>query len=90
MIKNIIIGKKSTISKFVHKDLQNSIVLSANNLNEFILKKEIEKSKKINLIFNNFYPSKDLNTLTIKNFKKFCELSLEKFFLFLKKFPLLK
>ena len=46
MIKNIIIGKKSTISKFVHKDLQNSIVLSANNLNEFILKKQIEKSKK--------------------------------------------
>ena len=90
MIKNIIIGKKSTISKFVQKDLQNSIVLSANNLNEFILKKEIEKSKKINLIFNNFYPSKDLNTLTIKNFKKFCELSLEKIFFVLEKIPSFK
>ena len=90
MIKNIIIGKNSTISKFVHKDLQNSIILSANNLNDLNLKKQIEKSKKINLIFNNFYPSKDLNTLTINNFKKFCELSLEKIFFVLEKIPSFK
>ena len=57
-----------------------TIILSANNLDEFNLKKQIKKSRKINLIFNNFYPSKYLNTLDISNFRKFCELSLEKFF----------
>ena len=71
MIKNIVIGKNSSISQFVSKYLQNSLVLSANNLDEFSLKKQIKKSKKINLIFNNFYPSKYLNTLDISNFRKF-------------------
>ena len=87
MIKNIVIGKNSSISQFVSKYLQNSLVLSANNLDEFNLKKQIKKSRKINLIFNNFYPSKYLNTLDISNFRKFCELSLEKIFFVLETIP---
>ena len=87
MIKNIVIGKNSSISQFVIKYLQNSLVLSANNLDEFSLKKQIKKSKKINLIFNNFYPSKYLNTLDISNFRKFCELSIEKIFFVLETIP---
>ena len=56
MIKNIVIGKNSSISQFVSKYLQNSLVLSANDLDEFNLKNKL-KTRKINLIFNNFYPS---------------------------------
>lgn len=87
MIKNIIIGKNSSITLSVCKYLKDSIVLSANKLNEISLNKETGKFKKINLIFNNFYPSKNLNTLKISNFKKFCELSLEKIFFVLEKIP---
>ena len=87
MIKNIVIGKNSSISQFVSKYLQNSLVLSANDLDEFNLKQQIKKFKKINLIFNNFYPSKYLNTLDISNFRKFCELSLEKIFFVLETIP---
>ena len=52
MIKNIVIGKNSSISQFVSKYLQNSLVLSANDLDEFNLNEKIKKFKKINLIFN--------------------------------------
>lgn len=87
MIKNIIIGRNSSITTFLCKYLENTTVLSANDLNEFILKKETQNLQKINLIFNNFYPSKNLNTLKISNFKKLCELSLEKIFFVLEKIP---
>ena len=87
MIKNIIIGKNSSITTFVCKYLKNTTVLSANELNKINLKKETKNLKKINLIFNNFYPSKNLNTLKISNFKKFCELSLEKIFFVLENIP---
>ena len=87
MIKNIIIGRNSSITSFLCKYLKNTTVLSANELNEFILRKETQDLQKINLIFNNFYPSKNLNTLKISNFKKLCELSLEKIFFVLEKIP---
>ena len=77
-MKNIIIGKNSSISKHVQKNLKNSYLLSANKLNGVYLLKKIKKYEKINLIFNNFYPSKNLNKLSHKDYKKFCELSLEK------------
>ena len=62
-MKNIIIGKNSSISKHVSKNLKNSYLFSANELNGIHLLKEIKNCKKINLIFNNFYPSKNLNLL---------------------------
>ena len=74
MIKNIIIGKDSSVTNFLCKYLKNIHVFSANELNVNELKDKIKNSKKVNLIFNNFYPSKNLNSIGIKNYKKFCEL----------------
>ena len=39
------------------------------------------------MVFNNFYASKNLNTINIKDYKKFCELSLEKISIILEKIP---
>ena len=86
-MKNIIIGKNSSISKYINKDLKNSLLFSANELNETNLIDKFKKFKKINLIFNNFYPSKNLNILNHNDYKKFCELSLEKISLIFQKVP---
>ena len=86
-MKNLIIGKNSSISRHVHKNLKNSYLFSANKLNEKYLLDKIKKYRKINLIFNNFYPSKDLNKLSHNDYKKFCELSLEKISLIFQKIP---
>ena len=86
MTKNIILGKASLITRHVSKYLSNAFIFSANELTEIHIKKIINL-KKINIIFNNFYPSKSLNSLTPKEYKKFCELSLEKISLVLEKIP---
>ena len=86
-MKNIIIGRNSSISKFIHKSLKNSYLFSANKLHETNIINKIKNYRKINLIFNNFYPSKNLNTLDHKDYKKFCELSLEKISLIFQKIP---
>ncbi len=86
MTKNIILGKTSLITRHVSKYLSNAFIFSANELTEIHIKKIINL-KKINIIFNNFYPSKSLNSLTPKEYKKFCELSLEKISLVLEKIP---
>ena len=86
-MKTVIIGKNSSISKHVNKNLKNSFLLSANKLNEAVVTKIFKKYKKINLIFNNFYPSKNLNILNQNDYKKFCELSLEKISLVFQKVP---
>ncbi len=86
-MKNIIIGKNSSISRHVFKNLKNSHIFSANELNEIYLLNKIQNSKKVNLIFNNFYPSKNLNSLNHKDYKKFCELSLEKILFIFDKIP---
>ena len=78
MIKNIIIGKNSFLTKSNLKFLKNCSVYSANELNTKKLKDEVKKSKKINIIFNNFFPSKFLNELNYNDYKKFCNLSLDK------------
>ena len=77
MIKNIIIGKESFVTKALVKFLKNSLVISANNLDEKIIK-QIQKFEKINIIFNNFYPSKLLNELKPDDYNNFNKLSLEK------------
>ena len=85
MIKNIIIGKNSSITKSICKYLKNFHVFSSNKITDKSFEKQITKYKKINLIFNNFYPSKNLNTLNSNNYKKFCELSLSKMSVVLEK-----
>ena len=79
MIENIILGQNSLITKHLSKHLKNTNIFSANNFNEKNFDK-IKEKKRINLIFNNFYPSKNLNTLNTKDYKKLCALSLEKNF----------
>ena len=87
MIKNIIIGKNSSITQSICKYLKNTHIFSANELTKENFQKQIKKYKKINLIFNNFYSSKNLNSLNSKNYKKFCELSLDKMATIFEKTP---
>ena len=62
MTHNIIIGKKSVLSNALKKDIKNITILSANSTEIFKTLKFF-KNKKINLIFNNFYPANKLNKL---------------------------
>ena len=86
MTKNIIIGKRSIISNELSKSLKNTQIFSANNLNANYVNK-INSFNKINLIFNNFFPSKNLNNLSLKNYELFLKLSLEKQIYLLSKIP---
>ena len=65
---NIILGKRSFISKNLDRYLKNSICC---NIEEFI---EIQKKiKRFNLIFNSFYPiSKLENIKNVKDYEKKC------------------
>ena len=87
MIKNIIIGKNSFITEANLKHIKNSIAFSANELISSQIKKEIKTYRKVNLIFNNFYPSKFLNELNFKNYDKFLQLSLKKIITVLNTLP---
>ena len=46
-MKNIIIGKNSSISKYINKNLKNSLLFSANELNETNLEDKFKIFKKI-------------------------------------------
>lgn len=87
MIFNIIIGKNSSISLACKKYLKNFEIISSNNLDYQKISKIRNKNNKVNLIFNNFYPSKLLNDLSVENYSKFNSLTLEKLTLFLENFP---
>ena len=76
MTTNIIIGKKSFVTKAILNSIKKAEVYSANDFNNETLKK-IKSKKKINLIFNNFFPSNLLNDLSYKDYQKFEKLSLE-------------
>ena len=80
MIKNIIIGKNSFLTKSNLKFLKNCSVYSANELNTKKLKDEVKKSKKINIIFNNFFPSKFIKNFVIYRWTKYlmCSRTLSK------------
>ncbi len=86
MITNIIIGKKSFVTKALLRYINKAEVISANNLDDLALNK-ISSKKKINLIFNNFYPSKLLNSLSYKDYRKFEKLSLNNLTFILSKIP---
>ena len=77
MINNIIIGKRSFLSIALKKINKKNILLSISDLsNEKIIEK-INNFKKINLVFNNFYPSSKLNSLTFKDYHEFQKLSFQ-------------
>lgn len=75
---NIILGKKSSVTKSIINFTKNSTVISANNFNIDTLLSIIKKFSSVNIVFNNFYPSKFLNKLTYKDYEKFENLSLKK------------
>ena len=77
MISNIIIGKRSFVSKSLKRNNKNNIILSINDLLNKSVINEINNYKKINLVFNNFYPSSKLNLLSSKDYEEFKRLSLE-------------
>ncbi len=67
-MKNIIIGKNSNLTTFLKKKISVYATISAREMdiedkcNEIAL--SLKKKEKINLIFNNFYPSKKIKSLT--------------------------
>ncbi len=90
MIKTLIIGKNSFVTTSIKKNLTDPIIISANQITKETIDFELKKFKKINLVFNNFYPSKFLNKLEHKNFEQFFSLSLEKISLILAFIPVSK
>ena len=67
MVKDIIIGQKNFVTKSILKYLKNPIVFLANELTKKKIQEQTRNYKKINLVFNNFYPSKLLNDLNHNN-----------------------
>lgn len=75
MITNIVIGNNSFVTRSLLRFIDKAEVFSANNFDDASLNK-ISSKKKINLIFNNFYPSRLLNSLSYKDYRTFEKLSL--------------
>ena len=86
-MQNIIIGKNSSLTKRNIKFLKNFTVLSVNELNQKNIETKIAHNKRINLILNNFFPSKFLNDLSHSNYRQFCNLSLERLIFLLERLP---
>ena len=80
MIKNIIFGKNSILTKYVAKKIKHVKIYSLNSLNTNELN---FREGKVNIIFNNFYPSFKLNDLNPSQYEEFVELSLSKLSLIL-------
>ena len=79
-MKNIIIGKNSNLTTFLKKKISIYAIISAREVDIENKCKEIaltlRKGEKINLIFNNFYPSKKIKALTESDYINFTNLSL--------------
>ena len=77
-MKNIIIGKNSSLTVNLKKKLKNTSTFSARELS--VHKKDnffkFKKKEKINIIFNNFYPSSKISNLSSKNYLEFVNLGL--------------
>ena len=77
-MKNIIIGKNSSLTVNLKKKLKNTSTFSARELS--VHKKDnffkLKKKEKINIIFNNFYPSSKISNLSSKNYLEFVNLGL--------------
>ena len=74
MIKNIIFGKRSYLTSSIIKKINNYKVISSSNYN--LEKLKLLNSGKYNYIFNNFYPSFKLNSLSPIDYENFLQLSL--------------
>jgi len=59
----LIIGKESNLSKYLHKYLNNSFVLSSREISKNIFLLDEYKSSKCNIIFNNFQTANLLGNL---------------------------
>ena len=73
---NIIIGKDSNLTKALTKKLLNTKVFSARDPKLIDKIKLLNNYKKINLIFNNFYPANRINNLNHSNYFDFYKQSL--------------
>ena len=73
---NVIIGKNCSLTLHLEKKLRNCIVFSARDHDLIEKIKKIKKEKKINLIFNNFYPSRKIHELKSKDYNDFINLNL--------------
>ena len=73
---NIIIGKESNLTNALKKQLLNTVVFSAREQSLIEKIKLLNKYKKFNLIFNNFYPASRINNLNHSNYADFYKQSL--------------
>jgi FlaA1/EpsC-like NDP-sugar epimerase len=73
---NIIIGKDSNLTNSLTKHIFNAIILSGRDPKLIEKIKLLNKYKKINLIFNNFYPAARINNLNHINYTDFYKQSL--------------
>ena len=77
MTHNIIIGKRSFLSLSLKKINKKNIILSTHDLSDKSIIKKINQYKKVNLVFNNFYPSSKLNVLKYQDYDEFKKLSIQ-------------
>jgi len=77
MIKNIILGKESLLTKNLIKKNLFSSTFSVRNISAVTeILNEINKYKKVNIILNNFYPSAKIKELKRQDYVKFYDQSL--------------
>jgi nucleoside-diphosphate-sugar epimerase len=74
MIKNIIFGRRSKLTKSLTSKIDNFEIISSSEISVDRLK--LLNNHKNNYIINNFYPSHRLDALNPSNYEKFVELSL--------------
>ena len=81
-MKNIIIGKNSAITNHLKRILPNSKAISVREKDFESKIKKIANSlflhEKVNIIFNNFYPSRKISSVNEKDYWEFANLSLIK------------
>ena len=71
-MKTIIIGKESLLTKHLYLYNKKSLIFSSRNKDDYLtISDAINKQKKVNLIFNNFYPSAHINKITVKDYEGF-------------------
>jgi len=63
MITTVIIGKNSNLSQYICKSISNCVLISSREILNNIDVLSKFKDKKINIIFNNFQPATQLNSL---------------------------
>ena len=76
MIKNVIFGKRSKLTKSLISKIDNYEIISSSEITNDRLK--LLNNNKKNYIINNFYPTHKLDALNPSDYEKFIELSLTK------------